>query len=463
MINHDFLKKIKMDANGRVVKPVNFQFSIITSVRNCLDETTEFIRSLQKFSEPLDYELIIIDDGSEAETAKYLESIRDARLFRNQQSRGFAYSNNLGASQAKGDWLIFMNNDLVLTKGWFIPFTKSLVSQDRRFSKVGCVGNVQIDPRTQKIDHAGVSFKEGIPSHHLFGEKKAGPDEFSEFLAVTGACFLLKKDVFLNTGGFDEDYKTGFEDIDLCLRLRMLGYRHFVANESVIFHKRSSTPQRNEHQEHNSKVFYGRWSKLITRFQEWERVNHASKTKLKNLEGKNYLFKNPERFLFADQKLLEDFLARFLSNSQFIEAENLIKIYEGNLFGEVQTALLTSKLNRKKGELLKAKSIIEQLVKNGHGKEPCVIMEYAKIEQKSEKFSSARRKYNTLVSKRFNPETCLMEIGECYLAEGKYKKAEDSFTKVILLYPGSFRGWKKLAVSRNKQGDLHQEIEALTS
>ena len=179
------------------------------------------------------------------ETKEFLESISNVRLLRNEKSRGFAHSNNKAVVHARGDWIIFMNNDLVLTKNWFIPFAESITGLLTDCPGVGCVGNVQIDPRTKRIDHAGVMFKEGFPSHYLLGEQRSSISkkvDFTEYLAVTGACFLIRKNVFLNTGGFDEDYKTGFEDIDLCLRLRMLGYRHFVANKNVIFHKLSSTP-----------------------------------------------------------------------------------------------------------------------------------------------------------------------------------------------------------------------------
>lgn len=437
------------------------KISIITSVRNCLEETKEFLNSLRRFSKSLNYELILIDDGSEDETREFLKSVSNVRLLRNRDSRGFAYSNNLGASKAKGDWLIFMNNDLVLKKSWFVPFIEGLALLQKKVHKLGCLGNVQIDPRTSKIDHAGINFKEGFPSHYLLGEKKPNKEAFSEYLAVTGACFSIKKEVFLTCGGFDEDYKTGFEDIDLCLRLRMLGYRHFVANQSVILHKRSSTPQRNDHQEHNSRVFYGRWGKLITRFQEWERESKSSHLRVNTSNGKNYLRKNPENFLFADQKLLEDFFHRFLTNKKFQEAEDLLNVYEANHFGEKETLLLKSKLQRTKGDVQKAKSIIDLAIKNGFGQEPSVVMEVAQIHQACGNLAAARRKYFSLFDKPYQKQICILNIGDCYLAERKFQEAEETFTKAILLYPDSFRCWEKLAQARKELKKLAKEIQAL--
>ena len=149
------------------------------------------------------------------------------------------------------------------------------------------------------------------------------PNEFSEFLAVTGACLLIKKKVFEEIGGFDQNYKTGFEDTDLCLRLRMLGLKSYVANESIIFHKRSSTPQRNEYSNHNKKIFYGKWGKLITRFEEWERVvsTHARRT----IKG-HYILECPEKFLFADQALLVESCKYFIKQRQFQHAKKVLTL-----------------------------------------------------------------------------------------------------------------------------------------
>ena len=437
------------------------KFSIITSVRNCLEETKEFLNSLRRFSKSLNYELILIDDGSEDETREFLKSVSNVRLLRNRDSRGFAYSNNLGASKAKGDWLIFMNNDLVLKKSWFVPFIEGLALLQKKVHKLGCLGNVQIDPRTSKIDHAGINFKEGFPSHYLLGEKKPNKEAFSEYLAVTGACFSIKKEVFLTCGGFDEDYKTGFEDIDLCLRLRMLGYRHFVANQSVILHKRSSTPQRNDHQEHNSRVFYGRWGKLITRFQEWERESKSSQLRVNTSNGKNYLRKNPENFLFADQKLLEDFFHRFLTNKKFQEAEDLLNVYEANHFGEKEILLLKSRLFLTKGNCKKARSIIDLAVKKGFGKEPEVIMADALILQQCGNYATARKRYLSLFYRSYQEQFCILKIGDCYLAERKFQEAEENFTKAILFYPDSSGCWEKLAQARKELKKLAKEIQAL--
>ena len=229
--------------------------TIITAVRNCVDETKRFLESLFTHKPKFCVEMVMIDDGSEKETEHFLKSLTGGiRVLRNEKSIGFGPANNHGVKHAQSDWILFMNKDLVLSEGWEKPF-EPVVSGREKLDKLGCLGNVQLDPRTKAVDHAGIIFSKGYPSHFLQGEEIPPLGEFSEYLAVTGACFLIRKDLFWSVGGFDQAYKTGFEDIDLCLKLRMLGYKHYVANKSRVWHKRSSTPERNDHQIHNSKVF----------------------------------------------------------------------------------------------------------------------------------------------------------------------------------------------------------------
>ena len=302
---------------------------IITSVRNCMVETAEYLESLKRFPPKNLSEIIIVDDGSEEETQKFLSSKKgEIRVFRNLKSKGFAFSNNLGAAKATAEWLLFMNNDLVLSRGWSDSF-HSLIQDGESHDELGCVGNIQHDPVTRKIDHAGVVFSNGIPEHFCKGKKEAPTNYSSEHLAVTGACFLIKRELFLSVGGFDETYKTGFEDIDLCLRLSMLGYKHYVLNKSVILHKKSSTPERNQFQSHNSRIFYSRWGRVITRFQEWE----SAKRKLdlanqSSLKGYDYVLKKKEDFLFSDTKILNEYFSTFLKKRNFKFAKHIVSILQ---------------------------------------------------------------------------------------------------------------------------------------
>lgn len=431
--------------------------SVVTAVRNCLEETNLFLQSLEKFPIPLSYELILVDDGSEKETENFLKSHASiSQLLRNERSMGFGSSNNQAVERSNGDWLLFMNNDLILGESWHEPFCR-VVDDPSSLNKLGCLGNVQRDPRTNKIDHAGVTFAKGVPSHYLLGEKKSPPSDFSEFLAVTGACFMIRRELFFAVGGFDEEFRTGFEDIDLCLRLRMLGYRHYVANQSIIRHKRSSTPERNQHQEHNSKVFYGRWGKLMTRFEEWDRLI-IRKTPRKTTRGSSYVLDQPEKFLFADRDLLRGIFSKFIENKRFDFAQKILVIFEENFSGDCETAILRSELHRKEGNLSKSEEALSQVE---NPKESRVLFERGEIELAKRNFTKARRIFSSLAKKNFRAGDCLNAIGRSYLEEGKLGEAEKAFGKSVLVDPESRLAWSKLAEIHNSKQNLAQEIQSL--
>ena len=179
-------------------------------------------------------------------------------------------------------------------------------------------------------------------------------------------------------GGFDETYRTGFEDIDLCLRLGMLGYRHYVANQSVIVHKRSSTPERNQFQRHNSKIFYTRWGKLITRFQEWESVREndiSTKTdrKRKSEREFDYVLKRRENFLFADRKVLDEYFQVFLKSENLEALQKVFSILEDNFVYDEDLFLKKAQLLQVLGEAKNAKKVLESLLKKNPRHLPAIL------------------------------------------------------------------------------------------
>ena len=120
---------------------------------------------------------------------------------------------------------------------------------------------------------------------------------------------------------------TGFEDIDLCLRLSMLGYKNYVLNKSVIVHKRSSTPERNLHQKHNTNVFYGRWGNIITRFQEWELAKRKQQLSKKSSQAEyGYVLNKKEVFLFSDRNILHEYFTIFLHQGNLKFAKHVLSI-----------------------------------------------------------------------------------------------------------------------------------------
>ncbi len=267
--------------------------SIITALYNRLGLTQTFWLSLQKYPPTLQWEIIWIDDGSTDGTRQWLndldvwscelgavslepQSLGDSvsanrasliahgsnppqrlQVIFNDKNLGYAANNNLGAKAAQGDVLVFLNNDLVLTEGWFEPMARALASS----VDIGVVGNVQLQPATGLIDHAGIIFNLiGLPEHHLRARRAEvvkGAGAFHR--GASAACWMVRRDVFLESGGFDEGYRNGGEDVDFCLRLADRGFRHWVSYESRVWHHVSSSPGRHDREQANLALFLSEW------------------------------------------------------------------------------------------------------------------------------------------------------------------------------------------------------------
>ncbi len=236
--------------------------SFVIPLYNCLPLTQAMLASLQATLPPgLAHEIILIDDGSTDGTREWLATRRDPpfRVRLNERNLGYAVGNNRGAALARGDLLVLLNNDLVLTPGWLEPM---LAAHQQLRDHAGLVGNVQRDAATGAVDHAGLGLTPTAKPVHL----RALPpwwirtrQPVRPVPAVTGACLLLARPLWQQLGGFDEGYVNGGEDIDLCYRARAAGRVNVVALRSVIRHHVSASAGRKERDEQNSHRLAVRW------------------------------------------------------------------------------------------------------------------------------------------------------------------------------------------------------------
>jgi GT2 family glycosyltransferase len=215
------------------------------------------------------WEAIVVDDASTDDTPAFLATLQPPfRIVRLPENRGFAHAVNRAAALARSPVLGLLNNDLVLRPGWLEPMLRLL----REAPAAGAVGNIQTDPATGLVDHAGVFFDpEGMPTHAHKHRKRPPAGPWRERNAATGACLLLPRTLFLALGGLCEDYRNGMEDIDLCVRLRAAGHRIYVSHESVVGHHVSSSPGRHDAADANTALFRRRCAALAAPWgrQEW--------------------------------------------------------------------------------------------------------------------------------------------------------------------------------------------------
>jgi GT2 family glycosyltransferase len=232
--------------------------SFIIPLDNGLPLTQAMLASLRAtLPAGLDHEIIFVDDGSSDGTRAWLEALdAPCHALLNERNLGFASTCNRGAAVASGEFLFFLNNDLLLLPGWLEPMLATFT----RFRRAGLVGNVQLNFSTGAIDHAGIFFNhKGKPEHDI----RRGLAAHRKSDAVTGACFGIRGSLWRQLGGFDEGYINGCEDVDLCLRARAAGLTNLVALRSVVRHHVSASPGRKLRDEQNTARLHQRWREAI--------------------------------------------------------------------------------------------------------------------------------------------------------------------------------------------------------
>lgn len=174
------------------------------------------------------FEIILVDnnssDGSLEYVAKNYSSVITIKL---NENKGFAEPNNIGAKIAKGDFLLFLNNDTIVTP----EFISELVLAAQMYPDVAICQSLLLKP-DGKIDSSG----DFIDSMGVCYNSTINITQPREISSARGACMMIKHDVFDKLEGFDEKFFATFEDVDLGWRAWIAGYKVMVIPKSVIYH-----------------------------------------------------------------------------------------------------------------------------------------------------------------------------------------------------------------------------------
>ncbi len=237
--------------------------SIIIPVFNKADLTMQCLAALAQVTRHVPHEVIVVDNASTDATPRRLrEQAPHVRHLRNEVNRNFAGACNQGAASATGKYLVFLNNDTVPLEGWL----DALLDEARSHPEVAMVGS-RLLYENGLIQHAGIAFaRETRSPFHPYRLLRADDPRVNrrrELQAVTAACILMRPKWFQDCGGFSEDYRNGYEDLDLCLRVRQRGGVIVYQPKSALFHLESQTAGRMRHDNDNRALFFERWNDVV--------------------------------------------------------------------------------------------------------------------------------------------------------------------------------------------------------
>lgn len=213
------------------------QLSVVTVTWNAAEKIKEQMQSVRDGCEKISFEQIVVDNGSKDDTADIVRSFSHAKLITNAENTGFAAANNQGVKIASGDFILFLNPDMLVAKGsldklveWLIQHPDAgLVSC--KLTDEGGNFNPKASPRRfpTVFDQAALLLK--LP--HIFPKildrylmKNFEPEKEQEVDSVRGAFMLARKEIIERLGwAFDPRYFIWFEDVDLCREVKQMGYK----------------------------------------------------------------------------------------------------------------------------------------------------------------------------------------------------------------------------------------------
>ena len=247
--------------------------SIIIPTRDRIDLLRRCIESILNRSSYKNFEILIVDNlSNEEKTKDYLEDLperhNNIRVIEFSEEFNYSKLNNTAAELVNGEHLLFLNNDVeVISSEWI----EALIEHSQR-DDVACVGAKLLYPN-DTIQHVGVVIGLCGPAEHIYKFYDADDigymghfTSIRNYSGVTGACMMIQRKKFSMLGGFDEAFKVGFGDIDLCLRARESGYLNVFTPFSELYHRESATRGKSWGEDKHPKdtaLFRNRWQEII--------------------------------------------------------------------------------------------------------------------------------------------------------------------------------------------------------
>lgn len=214
--------------------------SIVIPVYNNWAYTAACLRSIAEAGNFVPFEVIVVDDQSSDETPARLASIEGLKVLTNERNCGFIDSCNRGASEARGEYLVMLNNDTQVLDGWLDQLRETF----GRHPDAGLVGARLLYPDGRLQECGGIVFNDASGWNYGRNDQPERPEykHLREADYCSGACFMIETALFRALGGFDERYRPAYyEDTDLAFRVRAAGRKVLVQPASTVIHHEGVT------------------------------------------------------------------------------------------------------------------------------------------------------------------------------------------------------------------------------
>ncbi|MGE5579071.1 MAG: glycosyltransferase [Bacillota bacterium] len=258
--------KPSLQRSGAVVPGLT---SIVIVTLNAFEFASKCIDSIFQNSDTEPFELIVVDNGSTDNTWPFLEDLarkrKGVRVLRNPNNMGFSYAANQGIFLSKGEFIVMLHSDTLVTKGW-LRRLKRIASSVPGAGLVGPVSNSVSGE--QAVETGELRTMDQIQGYAgAMAVQQAG--QTLEVSRLSGFCLMAKREFLDRVGVLDIVYPaSGFEDDDLSVRARLAGYKCMIARDVFIYHFQSRTfadnnMDRARLMEQNRRRFLRKWAALL--------------------------------------------------------------------------------------------------------------------------------------------------------------------------------------------------------
>ena len=373
------------------------QLSVIILNYNVRYFLEQCVLSVQEALSNIDGEIIVVDNNSSDASCQMMKTrFPNVKLIENKTNSGFPKGNNIGVAEAKGDYICILNPDTVVSED---TFEKILAFAEKQ-SDLGIVGCKLIDgtgnflPESKRgIPTPWVAFTKITGLYHLFPKNKLfnqyyaqdlNENETGKVAILVGAFMVMKRDLYMDLKGFDENCFMYSDDIDLSYRSLLQGKSNYYFHEtSVIHYKGESTVKDNKYMKRFQEAmnfFYKKHFKVSVFFSLFMKIGIVFFSFIKAFQGNSIPNSKPENyFLVSDDETLKNKLETVLnkpivfwqkSNSiekaeiifdqkyfgfskaiEFMEA-NKNKAFTYKIFPKNTTFIIGSNSNKSRGEVI---------------------------------------------------------------------------------------------------------------